>query len=415
MAERPPRKVAFLLVPGFALMSFASAIEPLRAANHLSGKELYRWFAVVPRGDMAEPSVGFPFQADATVGDTGAAHMVVVCAGGNPARFKDRQSLVWLRRQGRAGALMAGVSGGSYLLARAGLLNGRRCTIHWEHLGAFREEFPHLDIARTLFEIDRDRLTCAGGTAALDMMHAVIARDHGEDLAAAVHAWFLQSEVRGGSDRQGMRPEERWGARNAHLAAALEVMEQDAESILSMPDVAAAAGISVRQLGRLFRAQLGATFSTHRQGLKLDRARRLLRQTSMPILAVAIACGFQSASHFSRAYKKRFRESPSVSRRGGGTLPAAPGCPSLRNTESDMPDERVFRNIENLTREEHELFAKQAAREATDADNARLKDIQVMLDQCWDLLRQRRAKRDAGQNPDEATVRSSRTVEGYQG
>lgn len=314
-AERPPRQVAFLLVPGFALMSFASAIEPLRAANHLSGKELYRWSAIVPRGGMAEPSVGFAFQADAALSDAGAADMVVVCAGGNPARFRDRQTLAWLRRRGRGGALMAGVSGGPYLLARAGLLDDHRCTIHWEHLGPFREEFPQLDVARTLFEIDRDRLTCAGGTAALDMMHAVIARDHGEDLAAAVHAWFLQNEVRGGSDRQGMRPAERWGVRNGHLAAALEAMEQDPEAIPSLPEVAGTAGISVRQLERLFQAQLGCTFSAHRQRLRLDRARRLLRQTSMPVLAVAVACGFQSASHFSRAYKQRFGEAPRMSRR----------------------------------------------------------------------------------------------------
>lgn len=309
-----PRSVGFLLVPGFALMSYASAIEPLRAANRLSGRDLYRWSHISLDGAAADASNGASILADRQVGDDLRLDVLFVCAGGNPARFDHKPTLGWLRGLAHKGVTLGGVSGGPYILARAGLLDGYRCTIHWEHVPAIVEEFPDLDVTRTLYEIDRDRLTCAGGIAALDMMHAVIEADHGHALAAEVSDWFLHSQVRLGSGPQRMNLRERYGISHPKLLKVLEQMERRIENPASREQLAAAAGISVRQLERLFATHLGATLGGHYASIRLDRAQSLLRQTALPVLEIAVACGFVSASHFSRSYKARFGRAPRVER-----------------------------------------------------------------------------------------------------
>ena len=313
-AESAPERVGFLLIPGFALMSYASAIEPLRAANQLAGRELYDWRHVSTGEAEIAASNGVAIAADHRVGDGAAFDTVFVCAGGNPAEFAHRPTLKWLRGQARRGVRLGGVSGGPFILARAGLLAGHRCTIHWEHIPAFVEQFPELEVERSLYVIDRDRLTSAGGIAALDLMHALIEHDHGPALAAAVSEWFLHTEVRSGSGPQRMTLRERFGTGNARLLKALERMEARLEEPASRAELAAAAGVSVRQLERLFAAHLRSSVGQHYRRIRLDRARLLLRQTAMPILEVAVACGFASPSHFSRAYRRRFGQAPRTAR-----------------------------------------------------------------------------------------------------
>jgi transcriptional regulator GlxA family with amidase domain len=320
LRRRPPRAgpptIGILLVPGFALMSYASAVEPLRAANRLAGRELYKWRHISIDGRPAEASNGATIVCDHGIGEAVELDALFVCAGGNPALFVHEPTLKWLRGLARKGVRMGGVSGGSYVLARAGLLRGYRFTIHWEHIPALAEEFPHLPAASTLFEIDRDRLTCAGGIAALDMMHALIEADHGGELAAAVSDWFLHSQVRLGSGPQRMTLRERFGVTHPGLLRALERMEAHIEAPASRRDLAAAAGLSARQLERLFQGHLGSTIGEHYLKVRLDRARALLRQTTMPVLEIAVACGFVSASHFSRSYRSRFGSSPRAERQG---------------------------------------------------------------------------------------------------
>jgi transcriptional regulator GlxA family with amidase domain len=205
---------------------------------------------------------------------------------------------------------LGGVSGGPYALARAGLLNGRRCTIHWEHFPAFVEEFPHLNATRSLFVIDRDRLTCSGGTSALDMMHALIEQDHGPKLAAAVSDWFLQTEVRIGSRPHRMTLRERFNVSNERLLRALEHVEANLQEPASRDDLAKRAGVTVRQLERLFSQHLGVTIGAHYLHTRLERARILLRQTGMPVVAVSVETGFVSPSHFTRSYRRAFGVSP---------------------------------------------------------------------------------------------------------
>jgi transcriptional regulator GlxA family with amidase domain len=309
-------QVGFLLTAGFALMSYASAVEPLRAANQISGRRLYRWWHASPGNQPAIASNGAAVLPDRPLeSEPDAVDIVLVCAGGNPATFDDAPTFNWLRRLARRGVTMGGISGGPYLLARAGLLNGRRCTIHWEHAPAFAETFPQVELCRSLFEVDRARITCSGGIAALDMMIAMIARDHGKRLANAVSEWFLHTHVRDGVLPQRLDLRERRGAADGKLAAALRAMQANLEHPLPREALASLACTSLRQLERSFRTGVGRGVHEHYLALRLGRARQLLRESSLPIVEVAVATGFGSASQFSRAYRRAFGVQPSQVRR----------------------------------------------------------------------------------------------------
>jgi transcriptional regulator GlxA family with amidase domain len=217
--EARAQNVGVLLVPGFALMSYTAAIEPLRAANLIAGTELYRWWHASPSGKPVAASNGVAIIPDYGTDRDRAADMVFVCAGGNPATFEDKAAFAWLRRLARKGVVIGGISGGPYILAKAGLLEGRRATLHWEHLPAFREAFPDVEVVPSLFEIDGNRITCSGGISALDMMVALIERNHGRQLAASVGDWFLHTHIREGMGPQRMDLRYRLCARGWHLAA----------------------------------------------------------------------------------------------------------------------------------------------------------------------------------------------------
>lgn len=310
-----PQTFGFLLIPGFALLPYACAVEPLRAANVLSGRTLYAWRHFSPGGEPAAASNGVVIAAE-PLPATPAPELdtLLVCAGGNPSTFHHEPTFARLRRISRQGVKLGGISGGSYILARAGLLENRRFTLHWEHAAALSEEFPGLDLRHSLFEIDRDRLTCSGGTAALDMMHAVIAQAHGPAIAAAVSDWFMQTEIRTGTAPQRLNLRDRLGVHREPLLRALALMEANTEHICTRAELALAAGVSSRQLERLFRAELGSTPGAYYALLRLERARQLARQTDLGLAEIALACGFSSLSHFSRRYRARFGISPGAER-----------------------------------------------------------------------------------------------------
>ncbi|MEZ5827955.1 MAG: GlxA family transcriptional regulator [Hyphomicrobiales bacterium] len=309
-----PQTVGFLLVPGFALMSYAAAIEPLRAANLISGRELYRWWHAAPSNEPVTASNGVAIIPDCGTDTDRAADMVFVCAGGNPATFNDKRTFAWLRRLARKGVTIGGISGGPYIVARAGLLNERRATLHWEHLPAFREAFPDVQVVPSLFEIDGNRITCSGGISALDMMVALIEREHGRQLAAAVGDWFLHTHIREGFGPQRMDLRYRLGVADEKLVRVLGAMERNLETPLSRDTLARQAGISLRQLERLFHVHVGHGIHQHYRWLRLERARQLLRETTLPVLDVALATGFASPSQFARAYRNAFGEPPSRTR-----------------------------------------------------------------------------------------------------
>ncbi len=316
MPESPfvRRRIAFVLIEGFALMSFAAVTEPLRAANLLAARRIYELFYFAGKATAPErlnSSSGASIAVSGLGEAAGAFDVAFVVAGGDPVGFHETQVFQWLRQQARQGCTLGGVSGGPAVLANAGVMANRRMTLHWEHHAALTERHPGLLLERTLYVVDRDRMTCAGGTAPLDMMHALIAEHHGADFARKVSDWFMHTEVRpaGGPQRAGLA--QRYGTNRHAVLAAIEAMENHIADPLPLPDLARMAGVGVRQLNRQFRAGLGRSTGAFYRNLRLEKARELLHQTGLPILDIAIATGFSGAAHFATAYRQRYGDAPS--------------------------------------------------------------------------------------------------------
>lgn len=311
--------ILFLLIPDFSMMAFTSALEPLRIANRLAGKRLYAWRLVSVDGAPVAASSGIAIQVDMALAGCeplvgGKLPTVVLCGGLGSEHYQHREALGWLRRWARRGAEVGGLCTGAHVLARAGLLDGHRCTIHWENLPGFEEAFPEIQVSADLFEIDRQRFTCSGGTAALDLMLHRIGLAHGEELATKVSEQCIVDRIRGPRDRQRMPLRVRLGAHHPKLIRAVEFMESHIEDPLSQESLAACVGISRRQLERLFRRHLGRTPAQYYLETRLERARHLLYQTDMPIMTVACATGFVSASHFTTCYRQTFGKTPRAER-----------------------------------------------------------------------------------------------------
>ena len=323
-AIETPQTLGFLLLPQFSMMAFVSAVEPLRVANRLAGRLLYRWEIVSRDGQSVEASNGMALVADRAIDTAPIYAMAITCAGFDPDEHYDRRIKSWLSKLNSAGSDLGAMDTGSFILARAGLLDGYRATTHWESLDSFRESFPKVEVENALFIIDRNRLTCAGGTAALDMMLHLISVQHGHRLATAVSEQFIHARIRDPQDRQRMEPRVRQGISHSGLARAIALMESNLEDPLDAERLADAAGLSLRQLERLFRRHFKMTPRRYYLDLRLQRARALLQYTDLPVVEIAVACGFGSAAHFSRSYHAWTGKAPSGERRRveAGIMPA---------------------------------------------------------------------------------------------
>jgi transcriptional regulator GlxA family with amidase domain len=304
------RRFGFLLLPRFSLLAFTSAVEPMRSANRLAGRPLYDWRLISRDGGPVASSGGIEVMTQASVAEVERIPNLFVVAGLDAQTIDDRRILSWLRRLERAGCRLGALTTGSYVLARAGLLDGYRCTIHWENLAGFREDFPGIDATSEVYEIDRNRMTCSGGTAAMDLMLGLIAVDHGRELATAVAEQFIHERIRDPGEPQRMGLRNRLGITHPKLLKVIGIMEANLEEPLSRGALAARSGVSTRQLERLFRRYLQRTPTRYYLELRLYRARGLLTQTALSVLDVALACGFVSASHFSKCYREFFHKTP---------------------------------------------------------------------------------------------------------
>jgi len=306
MSEAPAgtQIVTLLLVEGFSMMSVASAIEPLRSLNRLIDREAWRWRLASLDGVVLAASNGIPIPTEAAETALPGSHYFLVCGGLRIQSVDERRYLSILRKAVRAGVRVGSLSTGTYLLARAGLLDGYRSTIHWENRPAFQEEFPDLVCTDKLYEIDRDRMTCSGGTAAMDLMLHLITERHGADLARRVANQFHHDRIRDERDNQSGGRLERMTSLPPAVRSAVRLMQRHVEDTISIAEIAEKVGMSPRQLERLFLRYLQTSPARYYLSLRIDRARELLLYSDRPVLEVAIAAGFTSTSHFAHWFRK---------------------------------------------------------------------------------------------------------------
>jgi AraC family transcriptional regulator, glycine betaine-responsive activator len=309
--------IGFILIPGFALMCYASAVEPLRAANLLAGREIYRVRVFSPQGISATASNGAQVPAEPLPGRGDRLHSVFVVAGGHPDEWNWPGVYATLRSLDRDGVRIGGISGGPYLLAAAGMMSGERFTIHWEHAPALIENFPGMMPEQARYIIDGKRLTCGGGVAPLDMMHAIISARMGADFARRVSDWYLHRHVSSAAEPQRASEAERHGTHHPILLSVIEKMETTIESPLDRKAMAAFARVTPRHLDRLFATQLRSTFLAEYRRIRLAHARKLLQQSSLSVSEIAFACGFSDPGHFARRYRETYGGPPRTTRKAG--------------------------------------------------------------------------------------------------
>jgi transcriptional regulator GlxA family with amidase domain len=317
-----PKRFVFLLLDKFTMLSFASAIEPLRIANRVIGTPVYTWILAGEGEGMVQCSNGAAFTLDIGLSEIDREDTVLVCGGIDVQKATTKGILNWLRREARRGVAMGGLCTAAYTLAKAGLLDGKRATIHWENQDGFIEEFEQVKLTRSIFVIDGNRMTTAGGTASLDMMLKIISADHGDDVANTVADQLIYSTIRTDQDTQRLSIPTRIGVRHPKLSQVIQIMEQAIEEPISPADLAEDVGMSTRQLERLFRRYLNRSPKRYYMELRLSKARNLLMQTDMSVINVALACGFASPSHFSKCYRAQYSTTP-YRERGtqGNTVP----------------------------------------------------------------------------------------------
>jgi AraC family carnitine catabolism transcriptional activator len=313
--RREPIRMAFVLVPQFPMLAFASAIEPLRAANRLAEETLFEWTLATVDGKPVCASNGIEIAAQQSLETLSRPDMVVVCAGLEPLQFGRKHAIHHqLRRIGRHGAKVGAISSGAFILADAGLLTDRRATVHWEYAELFRTRFPQVRLTRALYVVDRDVFTCSGGTAALDMMSYFIGQEFGASLAHTVAEQFIHPRIRGTEEAQRAEIPDRYAIGSARLAKAIELMESALDAPLPLREIAKQVGVSTRQIERLFVDELQIAPTAFYRQRRIERARTLLRETLQPVREVALESGFGSTAHLSRVYKKAFGCTPTEER-----------------------------------------------------------------------------------------------------
>lgn len=310
-----PCVVTFLLVEGMSMMSLISAIEPLRSLNRLLDREAWRWRLASLNGQVIIASNGIPLPTEAADQALAGSDYLFVCGGLRIHAVDERRYFAVLRRAVRADIAVGSLSTGTYLLARAGLLDGYRSTIHWENRLAFQEEFPDLVCTDKIYEIDRDRLTCSGGTAAMDLMLHLISERHGADLARQVANQFHHERIRTGQENQSGGHLKRVAALPPPVRAAVRLMQSHMEDLISIAEIARRSDLSARQIERLFLRHVGMSPARYYISLRIERARELLLYSNQPILSIGVACGFTSTSHFANWFKRLHGCTPSQMRK----------------------------------------------------------------------------------------------------
>jgi transcriptional regulator GlxA family with amidase domain len=307
-------RIGFLLLPNYTMISLASAVEPLRMANQLSGRELYHWYLITEDGATVAASDGIRVVPDHSFESAPELDTVIVIGGVDVYHSYTQVHLDWLRQLDREGLQLGGICTGPLILAEAHLLDGRECSVHWESIVQLQEYHPQVICNNHLFTVERNRITCTGGTAPLDMMLSIIARAYGKQLAYSISEMFILDRIRDQSDDQKVPLRHTLGVASPKLIEATTLMEANLEEPLSLVELSQFMGVSLRQMERLFKHNLNCSPSRYYLLLRLNRARRLLKQTSLSIIEISASCGFVSRPHFSRCYGTHMGITPSEER-----------------------------------------------------------------------------------------------------
>lgn len=306
--------VTIFLVEEFTHLPFSCAIEPLRLANMLTGKDLYRWRLASANGVSAMSSNGSVTLVDHGMDPTPHGGTLFFLSGLNVERHISRALIAYVRRERARGIRIGALCSGAMILARAGLLDGEPATVHWQFHDGFEEAFPRVELRRSVFACDGRFPTASGGTATADLMLHLIGEAHGPDLAMEIADQMVYNAVRDAGGAQRLSVQARHGMRNAHVSEAIRMMGAATDEPLPPSEIARRLGISTRQLERLFHRHLGCSPKKYATDIRLNKARNLLLQTETSITEIAQACGFGSSSHFSRVYRARYGISPSLQR-----------------------------------------------------------------------------------------------------
>lgn len=300
----------FFLMQDFSHLAFSCALEPLRIANLVSGKPLYRWTLASENGASATCSNGSVTLVNAGFEPTDHADRLFLISGIEVQAHTSPQVLSYLRRERATGTPLGAICSGAYVLAKAGFLDGMETAVHWAYHDLFAEDFPKVRLVRSVFVAKRKIITASGGTAAADLMLHMIGKQHGADLAIEVADQMVYNAVREDTAAQRVSLQSRHGMRNAHLMRAVTIMKASIEEPASPSLIAEELGISTRQLERLFGRFLNSTPKHYFMEMRLNRAQNLLLQTEQSITEIAMACGFRSTSHFSKVFRGHFGKSP---------------------------------------------------------------------------------------------------------
>lgn len=324
--DQTPKRYVFLLIPGFSMLGFTCALEALSLANrHPSGRKFYEWRLLSSDGRTALAWNDVTVEVDGGLEDLQRDDTLVVCAGEDAVEGSTRDVLAWLRRETRKGMSFGALSSGTYILARAGLIAGKRVTTHWEYADALSEALPQVRMQDTIYSVDGRVFSCAGGASSMDLMLHLIEEDYGLKLVEWVAEQMVYTAPREQNSTQRLTLPSRLARGNGKVMKAIEIMRAAIEEPKKLSEIADEVGLSVRQLERLFQSVLNASPSRYYITTRLERARHLLRQTDMSVTEISVLCGFASPTHFSRAYRKVYNVPPSKEPGAGRILNRPPG------------------------------------------------------------------------------------------
>ena len=314
---QPPKQslvFGFVVVPNFSLIALSACVDPLRIANSVLGKSVYRSVLLSVDGGLVASSDGIQVMTQHSLAQAPALDVVFVI-GPNPIPKRGLRALTqWLKKMASQGLPLGGIDTGAYLMAQAGLLDGYRCTIHWQDHEALAEQFPQVLVTQHFFEVDRDRYTCSGGVAPLDLMTYLLTQAPGNRQLANEVANLLVVERRSLTDIQTVSIIHQERVTHPVAVEALRLMEANVSEPLTIAEIAQFANISLRSLQRLFRQQFAQSAERIYLDIRLAHARILVQRSDKTVREIALQTGFASPSHLTARYTPRFGAPPQKDR-----------------------------------------------------------------------------------------------------